>query len=232
MCCRWRNATSSSDDHVSEWLTWQIVDSAFPTGMFVHSGGLESAWQHGEVPDADSLRLYVDAAILQAAYSVMPLLNAGFDSPHAVPRLDAIADAFLTNSVARANRAQGRTLLATVTRVWPGDALTAVTTLAAGTAAHVAPLSGAALRALGLQLPVVQRMVLYCAARGVLSAAIRLGIAGSYEAQRLQAECGAMLDHVAQRCAAFTLDDLAQTAPVIDLLQSRHDCLYSRLFQS
>lgn len=218
---------------MSDWLTWQIVDSAFPTGMFAHSGALESAWQHGEVPDADSLRLFVDAAILQAGSSVMPFLNAGFNSPEAVPRLDDIAHAFLTNPVAnRASRVQGRTLLATVTRVWPGDALAAVTALAAGTAAHVAPLSGAVFRSLGLPLPVVQRVVLYCAARSVLSAAVRLGIAGSYEAQRLQAESSARLDRVAQRCAAFTLDDLAQTAPVIDILQSRHDHLYSRLFQS
>src|SRR6059058_5206245 len=86
-CCRWRNATSSSEGRVSDWLTWQIVDSAFPTGMFAHSGGLESAWQHGEVPDVESLRLYADAAIVQAGYSVIPLLNAGFDSPHAVPAL-------------------------------------------------------------------------------------------------------------------------------------------------
>lgn len=218
---------------MSDWLTWQIVDSAFPTGMFAHSGGLESAWQHGEVPDVESLRIYADAAIVQASYSVIPLLNAGFDSPQAVPSLDLIADAFLTNPVGnRASRVQGRTLLATMTRVWPGDALAGVTALAAGTAAHVAPLSGAAFRAVGLQLPVVQRVVLYCAVRGVLSAAVRLGIAGSYEAQRLQAGCSATLERVAQRCAAFTLEDLAQTAPLIDLLQSRHDHLYSRLFQS
>jgi urease accessory protein UreF len=37
---------------------------------------------------------------------------------------------------------------------------------------------------------------------------------------------------VARRCADLTLDDLAQTAPVIDLVQGAHDRLYSRLFQS
>jgi urease accessory protein len=75
-------------------------------------------------------------------------------------------------------------------------------------------------------------MLLYGTARGVLSAAVRLGIAGSYEAQRLQHGCGPWLDRVADRCADLSLDDVAQTAPVIDLLQSAHDRLYSRLFQS
>ena len=36
---------------MSDWLTWQVVDSAFPTGAFAHSFGLESAWQQGEVED-------------------------------------------------------------------------------------------------------------------------------------------------------------------------------------
>ena len=34
---------------MSDWLTWQVVDSAFPTGAFAHSYGLEAAWQQGEV---------------------------------------------------------------------------------------------------------------------------------------------------------------------------------------
>jgi urease accessory protein len=78
----------------------------------------------------------------------------------------------------------------------------------------------------------VQKIVLYGTARGVLSAAVRLGIAGSFEAQRMQSECGPWLDRIANRCSALSTDDLAQTAPVLDLLQAGHDRLYSRLFQS
>ncbi len=45
----------------SEWLTWQIVDSAFPTGAFAHSCGLESAWQQGEVEDLGALDRFLRA---------------------------------------------------------------------------------------------------------------------------------------------------------------------------
>ncbi len=43
--------------------------------------------------------------------------------------------------------------------------------------------------ALGVSLETTQRVVLFVAARGVLSAAVRLGVTGSYDAQRLQSEC-------------------------------------------
>jgi len=218
---------------MSQWLTWQLVDSALPTGLFAHSWGLESAWQHGEVHSLQALREFVDASVLQAGYAVLPFMNAAFRSPERLEALDVVAEAFLTNAVAnRASRVQGRTLIATAGRVWPSAALTALKTRADTTHAHVAPLSGATFQALALPVQTAQKIVLYGTVRGVLSAAVRLGITGGYEAQRMQHLCEPWLEHVAETCAELSVSDLAQTAPVIDLLQSRHDRLYSRLFQS
>jgi urease accessory protein len=216
-----------------EWLTWQLVDSAFPAGLFAHSWGLESAWQHGEVTSLPQVRDFVDASILQAGYGVLPMLNAAFRQPEQLERLDGLADAFLTSPVAnRASRVQGRTLLATTARVWPSATLAALTVRADTTHAHVSPLSGVLFRELGLPLATAQRVMLFSAARGVLAAAVRLGIIGGFEGQRLQSDCAPRLDEMSQRCANLGAHDLAQTAPVIDLLQSSHDRLYSRLFQS
>jgi urease accessory protein len=218
---------------MQEWLTWQIVDSAFPTGAFAHSWGLESAWQHGEIEDAGQLRAFLDASILQAGFATLPFVNAAHPNPDALEALDDIAEAFLTNPVAnRASRIQGRTLVATAARIWPSPDLRALQSRADGTCAHVAPLAGAAFRFVGLPLDATQGVLLYGTARGVLSAAVRLGIVGSYEAQRMQHACRGQLQAVARRCANLTIDDLAQTAPIVDLLQSGHDRLYSRLFQS
>jgi urease accessory protein len=218
---------------VNEWLTWQVVDSAFPTGTFAHSWGLEAAWQQGEVADIAALRAFLDASIRQTAHASIPLVNAAYRAPERLASLDALADAFLINAVANnASRVQGRTLLATVNRIWPSAAISDVHVRSAGTCAHVAPLTGAVFHAIGLPLPTAQRVVLYAAARGVISAAVRLGIAGSYEAQRLLFECGLLLDRAAARCTDMSDADLAQTEPLIDLLQSAHARLYSRLFQS
>ncbi len=213
---------------MSDWLTWQIVDSAFPTGTFAHSWGLEAAWQQDDVRDLPSLRAFLDATIRQTAHGAIPLVNAAYHAPEHLPRLDALADAFLINAVANsASRVQGRTLLATVGRIWPGRV-----SVEGAVHFHLAPIAGVAFRAIGVPLDTIQRAVLFAAARGVTSAAVRLGIAGSYEAQRLLFDCGSSLDAVAARCRDYGENDLAQTEPIIDLLQSAHARLYSRLFQS
>jgi urease accessory protein len=218
---------------VSDWLEWQIVDSAFPTGLFAHSWGLESAWQHGEVESFAAVQAFVDAAVVQAGYATLPFLNEAFNHPERLEALDALAEAFLTNHVAnRASRVQGRTLVATAARVWPDPGVLSLHARVDTLHAHVAPLSGAVFKALKLRLGKAQRMVLYSTARGVLASAVRLGIIGSFEAQRLQASSASSLDRVATRCTGVSITDLAQTAPVIDILQSAHDRLYSRLFQS
>jgi urease accessory protein len=185
------------------------------------------------VPDADALKAFLRGTILQAGYASLPLMNTAFSAPSRLAELDALNDAFLTNAVAnRASRVQGRTLIATAVRVFSSPALRSIEKAASGLAAHAAPLAGALFRAMDLPLETSQRIVLYLAARGVLSAAVRLGIAGSYEAQRLQADASQDLDAVLDRCRHLDVDDLAQPAPLIDLWQGSHDRLYSRLFQS
>jgi urease accessory protein len=79
---------------------------------------------------------------------------------------------------------------------------------------------------------VAQRLFLFTTLRGITTAAVRLGIAGGYDAQRLQFDCGPALERALRRCGDLDDRDAAQTAPLVDLLQSAHDRLYSRLFQS
>jgi len=218
---------------ISYWLVWQLADSAFPTGTFSHSYGLEAAHQLGEVADTPGLMSFLRASLWQAGYGVLPLVNAAHRAPERFAELDRLAEVFLTNRVAnRASRIQGRTLAATCARVWPNDSLIAFERAVRRTHAHVAPVTGVTLRFLGAPLPVVQRLVLYVTARGILSAAVRLGLAASYEAQQLQAQSATDLDAVLARCGDLDEHDLAQATPLVDVLQAAHDRLYSRLFQS
>src|ERR1041384_572714 len=97
---RSRSAISCSeyrDLRMSEWLIWQLVDSAFPTGAFAHSSGLESAWQHGELRQSADLRRFTHQSVTQTGFGVLPLLNAAYRAPNRLEELDARADTFLLN---------------------------------------------------------------------------------------------------------------------------------------
>jgi urease accessory protein len=215
------------------WDVWQIVDSAFPTGSFAHSYGLEAAWQQGEVPDAMGLARFVRATVRQTGHGVLPLVAAAHRDPGRLAELDDLADAFLVNAVAnRGSRVQGRAWLATCARVWPDLPVAELDVRARELRVHAAPAMGAACRALGVPVRTAQAMVLFAAARGVASAAVRLGIVGSYEAQRVQHGVMDELDAVLGQCADLDVDDLAHTAPVLDILHAGHDRLYTRLFQT
>jgi urease accessory protein len=216
-----------------DWLIWQLADSAFPTGSFAHSGGLEAAWQSGEVPDAEALRRLLRASVLQAGHAALPLVTAAYREPERLAELDTMCDAFLTNAVAnRASRVQGRAFVATCARTWRRGELDVLVDRLSTLSGHHAPLFGVSLSILGVPLATAQRLFLFAAARTVLAAAVRLGIVGSYHAQRMQQECAADVKALLDQCADLGEHDLAQTAPIMDILQSAHDRLYSRLFQS
>lgn len=218
----------------SPWRVLQLADSGFPTGGFAHSSGLEAAVQQGEVRGASELRRFVRELLWQAGHGGLPLLGAAWREPTSLPALDARADAFLSSHVAnRASRTQGRAFLDTCARIFPGP----VTPLresarAAGLCFHHAPVFGAVLRALDVEREDAQRLHLSLTLRGALSAAVRLGIVGTHESHQLQHQATPLLDAVLEQCAGLEVDALAQPAPLLDLLGSTHDRLYSRLFLS
>jgi urease accessory protein len=218
---------------MSSIVLWQLVDSAFPSGGFAHSWGLESAYQAGEVASDVALRQFLRDSLWQAGHAVLPAATTTYREPDRFEEIDAVCDAFLTNGVAnRASRQQGRALLSACARIWPSDALAALDVRAKRMHGHYAAAAGAALQTLGMPLRDAQQWLLFSASRGVLAAAVRLGIVGPFRAQQLQHECSADLRDVLAACGALEIESLTQTAPVIDLLQSAHDRLYSRLFQS
>lgn len=152
-----------------------------------------------------------------------------------VAAVDDACDAFLVNHVAnRASRTQGRAFLATSARVFPCADIRRLDAAvrARASAGHHAPMFGAALGALGVPCQEAQALYLHGALRGVVSAAVRLGLLGPLEAQRLQLESAPLLDAVLHGCEHRGLDEVAQPAPLLDLFGAAQDRLYSRLFQS
>jgi len=215
---------------IMEWLVWQLADSAFPCGGFAHSGGLEAAWQQGEI---DGVEHFVRQGITQSGHGALPLVGAAHERTADLADLDARCDAFLSNSVAnRASRIQGVAFLMAAERAFPSVQTLAASARDQRLAMHHAPLFGAVCRVIGVDRRTTQALFLQIACRGVLSAAVRLGIIGSNAAQRLQADLAPHLRDTLERCEHLSPGQLSQTAPLIDLWQSMHDRAYSRLFQS
>src|SRR5471030_2832810 len=116
--------------------------------------------------------------------------------------MDHLSSAFLSNPVAnRASAAQGRAFLTSATRSFPNAPIAVVDARLRdeALAGHYAPVFGAVLRQLGVDLPDTRRLFLYLAGRGVGSAAVRLGLIGAYEAQELQAMLATHIDAVVER---------------------------------
>ncbi len=217
------------------WRVLQIADSGFPTGGFAHSAGLEAANHFGESGPAATLDAYVHAFLWNVGNASLPFVAATYDHPHDVWAIDARVDAFLTNHVAnRASRTQGRAFVSTCARVFDEPVLTSLARRSATreVTAHFAPVFGATLAGLAVGRREALALHLYLALRGVASAAVRLGIVGPYEAQRLQLRHAETLDKVLEHCASLPAAEAATTAPVVDLFAATHDRLYTRLFQS
>ncbi len=219
------------------WLILQLADSAFPTGGFAHSAGLEAAVQLGEVDSSEALVSFVGDALWQAGSLGLPFVRAGHeahDDDGALTLVDARCDVLLAGHVQnRASRTQGRALLDTSARIFGARVARLQSRVrAAGLHVHHAPVFGAVLRALGVDVERAQRVFLHLALRAVSSAAIRLGVIGPHEAQRIAYAASATLEKVMRARAGRGIDEAAQTSPLIETLQGAQDRLYSRLFQS
>jgi urease accessory protein len=208
------------------------MDSAFPTGGFAHSSGLEAAWQHGEIRGRDELTPFIEASLNQWGYAGLPFVLASFDKPERLLEFDELCNAFTSNHVAnRASRAQGRAFLTAVQRIYRS----AETCLQAETAlpcCHLAPVFGACLRRLELSRAMAGQMYFFNQLRSVLAAAVRLNIIGPMEAQIFLHRLSPKAEAALKECWSLTLEEIAQTAPLLDLWQGAQDRLYSRLFQS
>jgi urease accessory protein len=87
-------------------------------------------------------------------------------------------------------------------------------------------------QALGLPKRSTAELFLFLSLRGTMSAAVRLGIVGPLQAQNLQHRLGAAMQEYVDAWLRIGLEDVAQTAPLADLLQATQERLYSRLFVS
>ncbi|KXJ93034.1 hypothetical protein Micbo1qcDRAFT_160940, partial [Microdochium bolleyi] len=98
--------------------------------------------------------------------------------------------------------------------------------------AHLAPLFGVVARALGLGAHQTAYVFMLSHAKALVSAAIRAGMFGPFQAQKILAgaEIRGLLPALVAREWDTPVEEAGQSSPVVDLWIGRHEILYSRVF--
>ncbi|MCU0656535.1 MAG: hypothetical protein MUF64_15180 [Polyangiaceae bacterium] len=208
-----------------------LSDSAFPAGGFAHSGGLEAHASFRWVRSPRDVARFLLESTWQNASLLGPFLLRAHRHPDALLDLDLDLDPRLSSPVAnRASRTQGRAFLATARAVFPG----ALAPLQHPRlpCCHHAPVYGSSLRWLGIEEREALLLFLFGQARGVISAAVRLGLVGPQEGQSLLDEHGEELARAHEDAMGRGPEEAASTFPLLELRQAFHDAMYARLFLS
>ena len=213
----------------------QLADSGFPTGGFAHSSGLESARLLGVVLNANDVEKYIGDILWQTALQVLPFVNATHQQTMSLQEADQLLDVQITGHVAnRASRTQGRTWIQTVSKVFDVEAIKAWQNQVRQRElfVHFGPALGASMSALGIDLAATRAFCLFSARRSVLSAAVRLGLMGPYQAQCISANTDQLQQNIDDQTFSLTPDEACQPSPLVELWGNTHDQFPSKLFLS
>ena len=244
----------------AQWRLWQLLDSAFPTGGFAHSAGVEASARAGLFSGSGgehnaALEGHLLGAATSCASLSLPFLTvshracAGAGDAEqlagVLQRTHAVLDNLLQGSPVsrRASLAAGAALVRACSAAFlAGDSGVVIALAALRGGCHQAVALGALCASLGVPLPTAQRALLFTQLRDGCASACRLGVLGPMAAAQMQASVALKLEAVlAEWQADVQLDahddaclfaTAAGAHPVADALQSGHDALFSRLFQS
>jgi urease accessory protein len=217
-------------------LVW--LSPAFPVGSFAFSHGLEWAAAAGDLPDAAAVEAWVadllahggaknDAILLTAAWRAVRAGDAV-----GLAEINGLALA-LTGSRERRleTSAQGNAFLAAIKAAWWNEH---VGRLARDLSGDVAYPVAVALAAAGHGFPLRATLEAYLVSlvSNLVSAAVRLGVIGQSDGQRVIAALMPGVREVAHAAEQSTLYDLGGAAFRSDLAALRHETQYTRLFRS
>ena len=218
-------------------ILFQISDSAFPTGAFAYSSGLEALARAGKFPNAPALESYLDAYLQQAGKFDVAFLAAahGEGDPSAFEILCLEWDATLWNQpVRKASLRQGRALLDSLSETFESAEIKALKKTASTIEwdLHFVPVLGRALAMLGATVEQTCWVYLHGLIRDQMAAAMRLGLLGPRSAQTIQAKTLAAAEARLRNSIPPPYREAWRTSPLVETGQGGHGFLYSRLFQN
>ncbi len=209
----------------------QWMDSAFPTGAFAHSGGLETYTQIEKVQTADQLAGLIAVKLRSAATTDMIVIHCAMQADLGqLVELDELCQASkLAKETREASTRIGRRMLDNVLALLSDQHLEAYRAAGRG---HHAVVHGLVCGAIGVD---AQTALLTFGAGLVAnqtSAALKLMPFGPAQAQRVIHQMHAEVIAAVGLALTLTLDDFGAFAPALDIRTMQHEQLFRRLFIS
>lgn len=237
------NASTPLPDPLLDWLPQllQTNDSAFPSGSYAHSFGLEGLVQMGLVRDPDSLaRFLQEHALPVLRRAELPFVHFAFQAAAAgsVERLLELDERYGAMKGAAELRAAssriGAQRLQMLLRLGPRPLLEALDEhrVAGRFQAH-APIVCGTQSALH-RVPIAAGLAAYAyqTLAALVSAAMKLIPLGQNAAQGLLAEGLVQTAEIVSDAMAIGEDDAGWFQPALDITSAHHETAYTRIFIS
>jgi urease accessory protein len=217
-------------------LLW--FSPAFPVGGFAFSHGLEWAAEQGWIKDRETLAAWLRGLIAHGALgNDQILLCAAWRATMQRDRTglrEAVDLALaLQPSAERHLEAvtQGGAFLVQIEAAWPCEAVTWFRSQHDGEVAYCTAV-GMAAAGHGIPLDAVLTPYGLAVVGNLVSAAVRLGVVGQTDGQRILAALVPDIERVSQRSLNASLSDLGGACWRSDLASLQHETQYTRLFRS
>ncbi|MDQ3240306.1 MAG: urease accessory protein UreF [Actinomycetota bacterium] len=217
----------------------QLSDSAFPTGSFSHSMGLEALVEGGQVSGATELEAVVERYLEALATSDCVALWELFRPTDSIAEIVLVDNALSATKLARESRAAstatGSSLLEAAAAFeldYPllRELMTAVRDGSAP--GNIAVAYGAVCRSLGISVTAALGSYLYTAAAALVAAGQKLIPLGQSAAQGVLYHLRDVIAEAVRRSEKASPADLFSFAPVIEIASMTHERQRVRLYMS
>ena len=207
----------------------QLADSAFPSGAYAFSDGLETLTVRGEVRSAADLSAFLSGQLSHGwGQQDAPACALAWKADTAgLNELDALLDDLkLVRGPREASLRVGANLRRAALHLWP-DELTSLSPTR-----HHATTFGAIAAALGASQAATVTAYVSSWLLGRVAAATKLMKLGGLDAQRATRLAENTARHCIQNALNDELDDLGGFSPLLDIAATEQAGLESRLFQT
>jgi urease accessory protein len=218
----------------------QVMDSAFPTGAFAHSGGLETYTQAEQVKTPADLAQVIAAKLAASATTDMIVIHEAMSACDVrdyarLTELDFLSAASKPAKETRQSSEKiGRRMLDSVLNLMSDERLLFYRgEITAGRApGHHAVIHGLVCAALQLDPKAALLAFGYGLAANQTSASLKLMSIGQTQAQVVLGASQAIIENTTDTALTKTLDDFGSFSPALDIRAMHHEYLFRRLFIS